>query len=271
MAKESPMPYKYSSLLAHPNSIRLLRLLPADRPDDPIKCQIFDYSLTTPSRTSHLYECLSYVWGDVKSRSMIGIDGAELAVTKNLYVALQRLRDPSLDRILWVDAVCINQEDLDERTQQVQIMAMIYANASRVIVWLGEEKEGSDEAMKLIREEASRMYRREKNFEMDEYVLDEKDDDVDPGDEALPKEAADKSDSEEATGSETRNQIMSFLRRPWFRRVWVTRPAPEKIIPLMNQGTSGDRSCSCDGCFVWHRRNYRCMLSSGIVWSFKIV
>jgi hypothetical protein len=227
MAEKPKDPYKYSALLAHPNSIRLLRLLPADRSDDPVQCQIFNYSLTTPPRTSHLYECLSYVWGDVKSKSTISIDGTELAVTKNLHVALQRLRDPSLDRILWADAACINQEDLEERTQQVQIMAMIYAYASRVIVWLGVEENGSAEAMELIRAEASRMYRREKDLEMHEGDTGEQSDDVCRGEEALLAGEVNRSDQKEATESNARDQVMLFLRRPWFRRIWVMWSSPE--------------------------------------------
>ncbi|KAF2449742.1 HET-domain-containing protein, partial [Karstenula rhodostoma CBS 690.94] len=183
MADKAKDPYTYSPLLAHPNSIRLLRLLPTSRAEDPIHCRIFNYSLTTPTRTSHLYECLSYVWGSVEDKQTIQIDGAELAVTKNLHGALRRLRDPDLDRVLWVDAVCINQDDLEERANQVEIMAMIYAYASRVVVWLGEEADGSKEAMELLRDDASRLVQnRAKSFQ---------------------------------------NEAMELLRRPWFRRIWV--------------------------------------------------
>jgi hypothetical protein len=61
-----------------------------------------------------------------------------------------RLRDPDLPRVMWIDAVCINQNDLEERGDQVQIMALIYAYAAKVTVWLGEEADGSNEAMQEI-------------------------------------------------------------------------------------------------------------------------
>ncbi|KAL5416535.1 hypothetical protein PMIN03_002081 [Paraphaeosphaeria minitans] len=140
MAGNVRNPYTYTPLLAHAHSIRLMRLLPASRAEDPIHCRIFNYSLTTPKRTSHLYECLSYVWGSVEDKQTIQVDDAELAVTKNLDGALRRLRDPDLNRILWVDAVCINQ----------------------VVLWLGEEADGSKEAMELLRKDAGRVYRKQR-------------------------------------------------------------------------------------------------------------
>lgn len=94
------------------------------------------------------------MWGSLENKQLTSVDGAQLSVTRNLHAALLRLRDPALDRILWVDAICINQQDLKERAEQVQFMAMVYVCASRVLVWLGEEAQGSIEAMKRIEFEA---------------------------------------------------------------------------------------------------------------------
>lgn len=207
MAKETKSTYAYSPLSAHPDSIRLLRLLPASQVRDPIQSQIFNYSLANPTRTSHLYECLSYVWGDIEDKPTISVDGADLAVTKNLHGALQRLRDPHLDRILWVDALCINQDDLEERTQQVQMMALIYAYASRVVVWLGEEAGGSGDAMELLRKEAGRIYREKRNLhdtEVEKYAPDRSVVAVDSPEDGFLREKA-----------------LDLLKRPWFRRIWV--------------------------------------------------
>jgi hypothetical protein len=223
MASKAKVPYTYSPLLAHPNSIRLLRLLPASRAENPVRCRIFNYSLTTPARTSHLYECLSYVWGDVNERQTIQVDDAELAVTKNLYGALRRLRDPDLDRVVWVDALCINQDDIEERAKQVQIMARIYACASRVVVWLGEEADGSKEAMELLREDASRVYRKQRKLQdteeelYEEEIGDDAPGDRPPDDETL-KLAKNQADS---AARSFRSEAMELLRRPWFQRIWV--------------------------------------------------
>lgn len=153
MESKASSPYLYQPLLAAPNSIRLLRLLP-DTDEAEIRCEIFNYRLRA-ERSSGLYEALSYVWGNSPEckRLFIGDgNGAQayyLNVTTNLYAALRRLRDPDVERIIWIDAISINQEDIEERGSQVQFMASIYSFASRVIVWLGEDDNGA--AFKFIR------------------------------------------------------------------------------------------------------------------------
>lgn len=147
---------------------------------------------------------------------MIEVDGAGLAITKNLHGALQRLRDPALDRVLWVDAVCINQDNIAERAQQVQVMAMIYAYASKVVVWLGEEVEGSSEAMEVLREEAYRVYRRQKTLE---EANDGKGFPMRRGGNDL-FDQAEANDNKEAREN-ARDHVMTLLQRPWFRRIWV--------------------------------------------------
>lgn len=95
------------------------------------------------------YEALSYTWandaGDSrKSYSVYYGEGWEvIRVTENCANALRRLRYRNKTRTLWVDAICINQEDVDERSHQVEMMADIFACAERVIVYLGENEPGS--------------------------------------------------------------------------------------------------------------------------------
>ncbi|KAM0664266.1 hypothetical protein MY8738_008815 [Beauveria namnaoensis] len=126
--------YQYSALSV--GSIRLLRLQPHVDQRSPIRCQLFEYRLSASVSGTHLYEALSYVWGSAVRSELINTDDGDLYVTRNLYSALLGLRDCALPRILWADAVCINQDDLEERSRQVQYMAEIYARAGRVIVWL---------------------------------------------------------------------------------------------------------------------------------------
>ena len=83
------------------------------------------------------FEALSYVWGDGALKQTILIDGARYQVTDALYVALANLRNLDSQRVLWVDAICINQDDTAERNHQVQMMRRIYSAAVRVIAWLG--------------------------------------------------------------------------------------------------------------------------------------
>lgn len=137
--------FAYTPLEPQHREIRVLTLLPGNK-EEPVKVD-----LTTKSLNSGpIYNALSYVWGDLASAGKLGntimIDGHEFPVTANLLSALRHLRPPFGARptIFWVDAVCINQEDLDERRQQVSMMRDIYASADRVVIWLGDADDESD-------------------------------------------------------------------------------------------------------------------------------
>jgi len=84
------------------------------------------------------YEALSYAWGKAISLRKVLLDGIELGVTESLDQGLRRLRFDGKPRMLWVDALCTNQRDVEERSHQVQHMAMIYKSAKSVVIWLGE-------------------------------------------------------------------------------------------------------------------------------------
>ncbi|KAK4557025.1 hypothetical protein LTR86_006006 [Recurvomyces mirabilis] len=85
-----------------------------------------------------IYEALSYTWGPPASEKYVLNGNNRIMVTDNLFYALRRLRYPDQDRILWVDALCINQLSVEERSQQIGVMRDIYQLASKVIIWLGD-------------------------------------------------------------------------------------------------------------------------------------
>jgi len=172
----------YQPLL--PESIRLLRLLPHEDKYAPIQCQLFNYSLQGSDNRSHPFDALSYVWGGSNKPQFIFIGEDGLPVTENLHRVLSHLRHHSIERIMWIDAVCINQEDEREKEQQIQFMAKIYGQANRVVVWLGEAAENSDEALEEIR-------------------------------------AAGRKTTNPLTDGTNRSAVLALLRRPWFRRIWV--------------------------------------------------
>ncbi|KAF2770479.1 HET-domain-containing protein, partial [Teratosphaeria nubilosa] len=94
------------------------------------------------------YACLSYCWGETMVRDVaILCDGYRLNITRNLEVALKSLRDPRNERRIWIDQICINQEDIYERGHQVWIMKYIFRRAKEVVVFLGE---GDDRSRKLF-------------------------------------------------------------------------------------------------------------------------
>ena len=90
------------------------------------------------------YEALSYTWGDPLDTRTVMLKDQPFQVTKNLEAALRNLRHrlihgtKSNDRVLWIDAICINQTDIQERNVQVRRMLDIYKSATRVVIWLGE-------------------------------------------------------------------------------------------------------------------------------------
>jgi hypothetical protein len=97
------------------------------------------------------YEALSYTWGDPNNLKTIYLHGHAHLVRSNLECALRHLRRPSEARVLWIDALCIDQSNLEERSRQVKLMRQIYNQAETVISWLGEAGEESDQAIDLIR------------------------------------------------------------------------------------------------------------------------
>lgn len=98
--------YKYNRIDLATDAIRLARLLRGDQ-GEPIKCEIFETYLHQVEGVP--YEALSYVWGTRQSEEMIFLDGCLFEVTRNLYEALAHLRRPDEDRVLWIDAICIDQ------------------------------------------------------------------------------------------------------------------------------------------------------------------
>jgi hypothetical protein len=124
----------YKPLDSSRSEIRLVTLNPGNFADD-IHCYLSIVSLNDEGA----YEALSYVWGDTGSTRQILIDGLPARVTDNLETALRYLRYISRPRVLWIDAICINQRDIPERNVQVMHMGCVYKLASRVIAWLGAD------------------------------------------------------------------------------------------------------------------------------------
>ncbi|KAL8290971.1 hypothetical protein RB600_006443 [Gaeumannomyces tritici] len=212
--------YCYPPLPEH-GSIRLLRLMPHKDKEAPIRCQLFEYPLQEPGQGIHLYEALSYVWGSEENKQPVFVQSNDktegssatpstgndrhLLVTANLHEALSHVRDRLLERVMWTDAVCINQEDDGEKGRQVQSMAKIYANASRVIVWLGKAANGSDQAFEALRRAAGAS-----------------------GDERAPP----------TINEPTQQAILTLLERPWFERIWVLQEVAAARYVLIKCGSS---------------------------------
>jgi hypothetical protein len=147
------------------------------------------------------YVALSYAWGtqDPKTMRDIIVNDTIIKVGENLEAALRELRNSaevSSGLKLWVDSLSINQNDLEERSQQVKRMRDIYAGAWTIMVWLGAADAASNKAMDLIT--------------------------------ILSLHSASLEDATELTSPSRRNlkggrfkALLHFLRRPYWRRMWV--------------------------------------------------
>ncbi|KAF2259423.1 HET-domain-containing protein [Lojkania enalia] len=131
--------------ITEPKEIRLIVLEPGRR-TDPISCRLIHVPLSWRTR----YEALSYSWGDQNNRASVICDGQIISVTANLHSALLDLRYTDRQRVIWADCICINQNDLEEKSAQFQLMGQIYAGARRTIVWLGETSDNVKGALSTL-------------------------------------------------------------------------------------------------------------------------
>lgn len=143
--------YQYERIDLATDAIRLVRVLRDDH-DGPVRCELFQSYLDRGVGVP--YEALSYTWGD-PNVPKVPIDiineftgrASTLLVLPNLHDILRYLRLPNKDRVLWIDAICIDQDQhtasLKERTHQVGQMRLVYKNADRVVAWLGNFSDAS--------------------------------------------------------------------------------------------------------------------------------
>jgi hypothetical protein len=124
--------------LSSTRSSRVLLLQPSNNRSAVLSCSLEEMSMDAKDKVERCYNALSYVWGSKIGTQRFLCDGQTVLITPNCESALRHLRDKRKEVILWVDAICINQEDLAERPQQVLLMGDIYRRAFEVIIWLGE-------------------------------------------------------------------------------------------------------------------------------------
>ncbi|KAF2627945.1 HET-domain-containing protein [Macroventuria anomochaeta] len=181
-------------------SLATLRLVKGGRnglEDDMIRCSLSH----TPIKTAPRYTALSYVWGDATRVSAIVLDGSTFQTTENLYNALVYLSKRDEDVWIWVDALCINQADIHERSRQVALMRTIFRCAAYVLVSLGEHEEGCDAVIDFIEAGAQ-----------DETVH------WDPSHSSHVK-----SHGLDASSQLMQGYLARFFSVPWWHRVWTVQ------------------------------------------------
>jgi len=188
-----------------PAEIRLLDILPALHSSqdngpaggDGIQCAFIHAKLDENTE----YEALSYVWGSGTKDKVISVSGQRFAVTTQLHNALSRLRLARDSRVFWADAVCINQDDLAERGEQVALMRRIYRSATSVTVYLGDPWEGYLLALDFFRAAAEKP---DHHYEpsLEPHLR------VHGHDSASPL---------------LKQNLIRFLSLPWWRRSWTVQ------------------------------------------------
>ena len=138
--------YQYGDAIGE-DQLRILTLEPSTEMNAIILC-----GLRIVERNTTPYEALSYCCGDPEPTTTIVVDGFNSKIRPALAAALRYLRLPDSRRTLWVDAICIHQQDLDEKSKQVKLMGVTYSKAAKVIVWLGppSDEEQSTLALQAI-------------------------------------------------------------------------------------------------------------------------
>src|SRR3569833_1008114 len=138
-------PSIYSSFaLNTPTEIRMLTLLPADSNEDAISCLFSKVDLDEKPE----YKAISYCWGQMDRHVSITVNNTALGIPENLGVALRYIRASWAPVTLWVDAVCINQDDEKEKEVQIPLMGRLYSSAEATICWIVSSPV-PEEAMKV--------------------------------------------------------------------------------------------------------------------------
>ncbi|GKU07398.1 het protein [Fusarium langsethiae] len=140
-------PSLYAPLAPDQDCTRLLRIEKAANDSDPISCILSQVIFGDRPK----FDALSYMWGCDKAEQKITLNGHEFSIRQNLWDALQYLRKHCPGRDYWIDAVCINQNKIDERNRQVRIMHHIYFRAQTVVVWLGKKYSGYEATLPHLR------------------------------------------------------------------------------------------------------------------------
>jgi hypothetical protein len=184
--------------------VRLLEVYPSRFADDALRCRRFQINLDAIEM--YPYEALSYVWGDESNQTRIICDGSPVSVTTSLADALKKLRLPERSRLIWADALCIDQTNALEKNCQIPIMGEIYSMAERVVVWLGEVDSAQREGVHIVVQHIANCVRRiraEGGFDEDSME----------GYEAVQI-------PDDYLTTATQAALRRFYSIPWFSRIW---------------------------------------------------
>jgi hypothetical protein len=204
--------YAYRPLNKDRKEIRVLTLEPGHG-DQIIRCTL-SHAFLDECPIPH-YETISYTCGDPALRSRIILHDNPTDVLASSAVVLRRMRRPTAQRVLWVDSICIDQENTAERGHQVGMMYEIYANTSRNLVWLGPDDEHTEQAIVCILAILNEMAKECNGVENLGTML-------------CDLEAMNRFSDKSLSLSHTNHEkiivsLVHFFDSPWFDRLWVVQ------------------------------------------------
>ncbi|KAE8451449.1 hypothetical protein EG329_004078 [Mollisiaceae sp. DMI_Dod_QoI] len=215
IAERDPQLHQYTYQPIDPkDEIRILILLPPTSPNETeLRCKI----TTAKISDNPIYEAISYCWGAEVFPETIYLPNGTLAITANLAAGLRRFRWKDRPRHIWVDAVCINQNDSKEKCHQVSLMSKIYSNAECVLVWLGEGNPDVHTGIECVRTLASWAL---------QYGLQHKD--LYTGFHEVSKKLENKHNEIAAalltlSSKVDYDSLAAFFDQDWFMRLWVVQ------------------------------------------------
>ncbi|KAH7120339.1 ankyrin repeat-containing domain protein [Dactylonectria estremocensis] len=201
--------YTYKPIDLATDAIRLVRLSKGYIGDS-ICCEIFETFLHQVEGVP--YEALSYAWGGTLRAAEIILNGCIAKVTSNLYAALRQLRLEHRDRVQWIDAICIDQQNKKEQGHQVGQMKEIYTNSEHVMIWLGPSNNQTDFLMDAIDQVHSNARSAPKNWRHSAQRWQV----------AWPLIQHQLGGTHHTElGGKMGEALREILQRPWFQGVWV--------------------------------------------------
>ncbi|OJD33101.1 ankyrin and het domain-containing protein [Diplodia corticola] len=238
--------FRYRPLRTDKHEIRLIHVQAQPRIDDFVRCTLRHAVIDELPE----YTALSYVWGDRNTTARIILDEHEFQVTANLESALRHLAmdcntNGEAEIAMWVDAVCIDQSNVSERTHQVSQIDKVYKEASQTIVWLGPSSDDSslalDSLRKMSRTVQQKLFGQIKSwshFRFNKSPL--------PGSRGFVVQRALDAILKDLCDRNFRvfNALASLFDRAWFRRVWVIQERVLSIDPVLVCG---------DDFITWHQ------------------
>lgn len=217
--------FEYKPIDLQGRSFRLVQLFKAEY--GVVRCELFDAWLDDDEGIIE-YEALSYTWGGSDKPHEIELNDKILPVTKNLSLALRNLRYPHQDRILWIDAICIDQSNDKERGHQVLQMASIYKRAEQVVIWLGPATMETD----LVLQTMSRFDKEAVKHACKDWKASDKQW-LDIWHSVQPPG----SDGQTVLASQQEEGLTDLLTRSWFDRVWIIQEVANARAAKVTCGT----------------------------------